>query len=230
MTGAVTRGERRVVADALERWLELPLAVLGGLWLVLLIVELLGHLPASGEPIATAIWAVFVADYVLRLWIAEERWTYVRRNWLTLVALFLPALRLLRLARLVPALRAARAVRGVRAVRVATSLSRARRAVHRVLGGRHGLGYVVATTAIVVLTGAAAMLSFERDGATPFDGYLHALWWTAMIVATMGSDVWPSTAEGRIVCLGLAIYGFAVFGYITASLASWFVGDRRQRA
>ena len=39
-----------------------------------------------------------------------------------------------------------------------------------------------------------------------------------------GSDYWPLTSEGRILALLLSIYGLAVFGYITASFASFFVG------
>jgi voltage-gated potassium channel len=45
-----------------------------------------------------------------------------------------------------------------------------------------------------------------------------------MLLATMGSEFWPRTPEGRILCFLLALYGFAVFGYITASFASFFVG------
>jgi voltage-gated potassium channel len=44
-----------------------------------------------------------------------------------------------------------------------------------------------------------------------------------MLLATMGSGFWPRSAEGRILCFLLALYGFAVFGYITASFASFFV-------
>ena len=44
-----------------------------------------------------------------------------------------------------------------------------------------------------------------------------------MVVATMGSDFWPRTGEGRLLCLLLAIYGFTVFGYIAASLAAFFI-------
>ena len=51
-----------------------------------------------------------------------------------------------------------------------------------------------------------------------------------MLMATMGSAYWPQTAEGRMLCLLLSLYGFAVFGYITASFASFFVGrDREER-
>ncbi|MGE5294093.1 MAG: hypothetical protein ACM3VT_04640 [Solirubrobacterales bacterium] len=47
---------------------------------------------------------------------------------------------------------------------------------------------------------------------------------TAMIVTTLGSQHWPVTVAGRILCLFLALYAFTVFGYITAVLASHFVG------
>ena len=54
--------------------------------------------------------------------------------------------------------------------------------------------------------------------------YGKALRWTGMLLTSMGSEFWPRTAEGRILCFLLAIYGFAVFGYITASFASFFEG------
>ena len=45
-----------------------------------------------------------------------------------------------------------------------------------------------------------------------------------------GSEYWPKTVEGRILGWLLAVYAFAVFGYITASFASFFVGrDTEER-
>ena len=70
------------------------------------------------------------------------------------------------------------------------------------------------------------MLAFEpaSEVESGFSSYGDALWWTAMLLATMGSQFWPVMAEGRILCFLLAMYGFAVFGYITATFASYFVG------
>jgi voltage-gated potassium channel len=45
-----------------------------------------------------------------------------------------------------------------------------------------------------------------------------------MLLTTMGSDYWPRTPEGRVLCLLLALYAFAVFGYMTAAIAAYFVG------
>ena len=51
-----------------------------------------------------------------------------------------------------------------------------------------------------------------------------------MTITTMGSEYWPQSAEGRILCLLLAIYAFAIFGYVTAAIASFLVGkENRQR-
>ena len=70
------------------------------------------------------------------------------------------------------------------------------------------------------------MLVFEPASEVEggFASYGDALWWTGMLLTTMGSDFWPRTLEGRLLCLLLALYAFAVFGYITASFAAFFVG------
>ena len=44
-----------------------------------------------------------------------------------------------------------------------------------------------------------------------------------MMVTTIGSDYWPQTVEGQVLCLFLALYGFAVFGYVAATLSSFFI-------
>jgi voltage-gated potassium channel len=91
--------------------------------------------------------------------------------------------------------------------------------------GRRGFGYVVGLTVIVTFGGAAGMFAFERDaGGGGLNSYGEALWWTAMIMTTMGSQYWPQTAEGRVLCFLLSLYAFAVFGYVTATLATFFVG------
>ena len=38
-----------------------------------------------------------------------------------------------------------------------------------------------------------------------------------------GQRLLPQDPEGRLLCLLLATYGFAIFGYVTATVASYFV-------
>jgi voltage-gated potassium channel len=90
--------------------------------------------------------------------------------------------------------------------------------------GRRGFGYILALTLIVNLAGAAGMYAFEHEMPRGFDSYGAALWWTAMLLTSMGTEYWPQTAEGRVLCFLLSLYGLAVFGYVTAALASYFIG------
>ncbi|HKO59615.1 MAG TPA: ion transporter [Pyrinomonadaceae bacterium] len=215
--------ERREILDRLESWLETPMIVLGFLWLALLIVELRWGLNPFLEAIGTAIWAIFILDFVVRLVIAPEKLSYLKSNWLTLIALIVPAFRILRIARVLRVLRLARAARGLRLLRVVTSLNRGMKAISASFG-RRGFGYILALTLIVNLAGAAGMYAFENEMPRGFQSYGAALWWTAMLLTTMGTEYWPQTAEGRVLCFLLSLYGFAVFGYVTAALASYFIG------
>ena len=222
--------DRLVALAGLESWLERPMQALGLLWLGLLVLELTRGISPLLTAFSTAIWVVFILDFALRLALAPDRMRYLRGNWLTALSLLVPALRVFRIARAVRVLRLGPATRGIRMVRVVGSLNRGMRALGRTME-RRGIGYVIALTTLVILGGAAGMYAFESelpDGQGLRD-YPSALWWTAMIMTTLGSEYWPRTAEGRVLCVMLALYAFAVFGYVTASLASFFIGRDAER-
>ncbi len=225
--GPTLAAERRALLEQVERWLEVPMLVLGFAWLVLLGVELLWERVWNENPLlsplSTGIWLVFVVDFGVKLLLAPEKLPYLRSNWLTAISLVVPALRLFRIVRVVRVLRGARAVRGLRLLKLVGSLNRGMRALGASMS-RRGFGYVVALTLLTTVAGAAGMYRFERDRPGGFDTYGEALWWTAMIMTTMGSAYWPQSAEGRVLCVLLALYAFAVFGYVTAALATYFVG------
>jgi voltage-gated potassium channel len=68
------------------------------------------------------------------------------------------------------------------------------------------------------------MYTFENQVPDGLNSYSEALWWTAMLLISIGSEYWPQSAEGRVLCFILSLYGFAVFGYFTATLATFFIG------
>lgn len=198
--------------------------VLSMIWLALFIIEFTRGLSALGQILTWAIWAVFVVDFVLRFSLAPDKWNYLKHNVLTAASLLLPAVRVLLVARLFRAFQAARALRGLRLVKVIGSLNRGMGALGRSFS-RRGFGYVFALTVVVTFAGAAGIYAFDGDSPNTGVGtYPSALWWTAMLITSIGSDYFPTSAEGRALCLVLAIFGFAVFGYVTAALATYFVG------
>lgn len=205
---------------AYATWLEYGLVALSCVWLALVGVEFVVGERRDTTIALYAIWAVFVVEFLVRLLMAPEKLAYLRANALTVLSLLLPILRVLRLARLL------RITRATRLLKVAGSINRATRSLARTLRHR-GLPYVALLTATVTLLGAAAFTAFESPPDGHINGYADALWFTAMIMTTMGSSYWPASPEGRILCFILSLYAFAVFGYFTAALASFFIGDRQ---
>ncbi len=218
--------EQQQILQQLEDWLELPMLVLSFIWLGLFVVELTWGLTPLLDGLSIIIWVVFVLEFVLRLSLAPHKVSYLKTNWITAISLLLPALRALRFVRVMRVLQTTRAVRGLRLLRVLTRTNRSMRSLTANFA-RRGFGYVVITTAIITLVGAAGMFAFEQEApdSPGFDSYGTALWWTAMLMTTMGSDYFPQTPEGRILCFLLALYAFAVFGYVTATLATFFIGQ-----
>lgn len=215
--------ERYELLRRLENWLETPMLILAFGWLALLIAELVWGESLSFEILGTVIWAIFIVDFSVELVLAPHKLAYLRSNWLPAISLLIPALRIFRVFRVVRMLRPARVGRSLRLFRVVSTLNRGMRALGASLR-RRGFGYVLALTVLVEFAGAAGMYSFERGVPGGLDGYGEALWWTAMVLTTMGSQYWPQTLEGRVLCVFLALYAFAVFGYVTATLATFFIG------
>lgn len=215
--------ERYELLQRLEDWLETPMLVLAFVWLALLVVELIQGESLLFYFIGTIIWIIFIIDFAVKLVLAPDKSFYLKRNWLTATALLLPALRIFRAFRAFRLLRLARTGRGLHLVRVVSSLNRGMKALGASLS-RRGFGYVLVLTMLVTFAGAAGMYAFENQAPGGPVSYIESLWWTAMLMTTMGSEYWPQTAEGRLLCVFLALYAFGVFGYVTAALATFFVG------
>lgn len=204
-----------------EHRVEPIMAILGLIWLALFVLDMVHGLDAPLAAASTIIWIIFIADFLLRLIVAPHRARYLERNWLTALSLLVPALRI---ARIGPIIRALRAIRGFRLVRAVGSLNRGMRALARTMH-RRGISYVFVLTVLVTLAGAAGMYALEphASNGNGFANYGDALWWTSMVMTTLGSTYWPRTAPGRILGFLLSLYAIGVFGYITATLASFFV-------
>ena len=90
----------------------------------------------------------------------------------------------------------------------------------------YGIRYILPLTAIILLVGAAGMMFFEGPNSSVpaadrgINNYGDAVWYTAMLMTTMGSEHWPQTLEGRVLTFVVSVYSIAIFGYITATLAT----------
>ncbi len=100
----------------------------------------------------------------------------------------------------------------------------AARSLRRVARGRQ-FAYVGALTLLVILLGAVGVWSFDRGAPdASIRTFGDAVWWAATLVTTVNSGLEAATPEARVIAILLRLYAVSVFGYVTASIASYFVG------
>lgn len=202
-----------VSVDEYERRAEYPLLILAVVFLAayawpVLDPRLDPDLDTSLEIAAWAVWAVFLVDFVVRLWLTSERWAYAMSHWYDVALIALPMLRPLRLLRLLALARILH------------------RSASSSLVGRVGI-YVGGVAVMAVGLGALAVLDAEQDAeGANITNYADALWWACTTVSTVGyGDHFPVTTSGRFLAVGLMIVGIAVIGVVTASVAAWLVSS-----
>lgn len=211
--------ERKKLLRSVEKFLEGPMIFLGFVWLILLVIELVWGLLKPLEYLSLTIWIIFIIDFIIKFVLTPSKAGFLKKNWLTAISLIIPALRVFRIFR---ALRLLRGLRGVRLVRIVSSLNRSMNSLAATMQ-RRAFGYVLMITLIVTFGGAAGMYALENPNSG-FDTYGMALWWTAMRVITAGNEFNPSTPEGRGLAFLIAIFGYTIFGYVTATFATFFIG------
>ena len=190
-------------------------------WTGLMIADFTGKTNASLDLLNYVIWGIFIADFLIKFTLAPRKGFFLRHHWLTLVSLLLPAFRVVRIFRALSSLRT------LSMVRVLTSFNRSMSSLAASMG-RRGVGYIIVLTIVVLFGGAAGMYQFEKadpvlNNETGFVNYSDAVWWTAMLMTTIGSQYWPVTIAGRFLCFLISLFSLGVFGYITATLASFFI-------
>ena len=150
-------------------------------------------------------WGVLVIELLVRFVSAEDRWRFVKRHPVDVLAAALPVLRPLSLLRLI------------------TVFNTLQRYAGSSLRGRVGL-YLAGSASLLVLMSSLAILDAERGGRGPIQTFGDALWWAITTITTVGyGDMYPATAEGRFVAAGLMVCGIAVIGVVTAAFASWLL-------
>ncbi len=211
--------DRRELLEEFETWTEWPMAILALAWLVLLVLEFTGSASPYLEPATNLIWGVFIVEFGIRFLLSTDRVRFVRANWLTVIALVVPAFRLFRFAAV---LRGAAMLQGLRLARIVTGLNRGMRSWRGALGARR-LPFVILFSGVVGLVGAAGIYTFEHGTNPGFSTFGDALFWAGMMLITLGSGTWPETGAGRVLAFMMGLYAFSVFGYVTAALAAILV-------
>jgi len=193
-----------------EHHTEWPLAAVALIFLGLYSWQiLLEPRGPTGDAVGTAMRAlyfVFVADYLARLYLANPRGKWFLRHLFDLAIVALPFLRPLRLLSL------------------AVVVDVFQRAVGDSIRGRVII-YTACGGVVMIYAAALAILDVERHvPATHIRTFGDAIWWSITTVTTVGyGDLTPVSAAGKVVAVVLMVGGITLVGVVTATLASWIV-------
>jgi voltage-gated potassium channel len=192
-----------------------PLAVLGLIYLATYSIQVVDRkntlLVSQLEVVSAVIWIIFALDVFLRLLLATSVLKFLKSNWLEILALSIPFLRVLRVFRAVIALRG---IKGFFRNRVNATGA-----------------YILVLLPLTWFTGAIAVLDAESTNPNALITNLReALWWSLSTITTVGyGDRYPTTLEGELVAAVLMITGIALFSACAGMFASWILSGKSKK-
>lgn len=198
------------VGERWERRVEGPMFIASLLFLALYVLSACVN-PGSTESIVAEtgmwiLWATFLADYLARLALAENRWKWIAKHWWELVLIVLPMFRPLRILRILPTL--------VLLQRFSSGSSRVTVSM-----------YTSVASTLIVLVSSVTFYEYEAPHpGSPIQNFGDSIYWAMTTMTTVGyGDIVPMTIPGKIIAVTLMATGIAVFGIATAMVSSWLV-------
>ena len=192
-----------------------PLDVLSLVFLVVWLGDLLADSPPSWFSVTRDVvfvfsWVAFAVDYGARVYLSDDRRSFVASHPLDLVVVLVPAFRVLRVLRSVALL------------------------AHNLASGRTALlaQYVGVLVAVVVLVGAILVFWVEHDApGANITSLGESLWWAVTTTTTVGyGDTYPVTRIGRFIAMFVMVTGIGLVGAVSASIAGWVMQRKTQGA
>lgn len=222
-----------------RKWTDGPLLVVAIGSLPVLLLEFVAYRLSDGDLafirfVNILVLVAFAVDYVVEFALAKRHGSYVKHEWTTLLIVLAQAITLFSgggVVGVVRVLRVGRAWRAlvvvVRVVAIGGASARDGRALLR----RYAARLALSVAGFTLLTSAAAFTIAEDVGKHGhWHSFFDALWWSTATMTTVGSDIQPVTAVGRMIAVVTMLAGIAAASIITAKVAEVLVRIGREEA
>ncbi len=165
------------------------------------------------------VWLAFAGEFLILLAAVDDRWRFVRGNWLNLL-IVLGGVVVLWLGT-TPYQALLRSLRLLIALELLLNLSRTMQELLR----RNNLGITLLVSLLVTAVAGLLAAGIDPGIANPFEG----LWWAWVTVTTVGyGDVVPTTPAGRILGSLLILLGVGLFSILTANFSVYLISRSRR--
>ena len=166
---------------------------------------------------------LFLGDFAFRFIRAENKLSFMKWGWIDLLS-SIPNLDVFRWGRLVSVARLFRLLRAIRSLKLLGQLFLADKA-------KSALSMVIFLGCILMMASSIFILEFEQAPHSNIKSAGDALWWSLETITTVGyGDYFPVTKEGRVVGSVLMVFGIALFGMFTASIAGLLINSSSQKS
>lgn len=151
-------------------------------------------------------WIAFAADLFFGIYKSTDKAQFLKKHPFEILAVALPFLRPLRLLRFI---------------------SFGTLVFEKVnLGKSIAITFKVIVTALFLtyLAGIEITMAERGEPGATIQSVGDGFWWAITTLTTVGyGDIYPTTTEGRFIAVGLMVSGICVLGFISATVAAWFV-------
>lgn len=164
------------------------------------------------------VWGFFLTETLILTLLVEQRWRYLRTNWMNLVILALG----------LPIFWGDNSMAGVlrmlRVVLILSLLMPMGSTVHAILS-RNNLGTTLLVSAVFVGLSGTLISVIDPAIDTPWNG----IWWALVTITTVGyGDLVPSSPAGKLVGAFLILMGIGLFSLLTASFSVYFLSKEEE--
>lgn len=170
---------------------------------------------------------VFIIDYVVEVIASEDRGRTARRR-LFFLLLSIPYLNIINQLNLELSHDALYFVRFIPLMRGALAMSIVIGYLSKNAVSSLFLSYI---TIMLLVAYFGSLIFYQREyGVNPMvTGYGDALWWTAMNLVTVGSNITPVTVSGKVIGVILPITGMIIFPLFTVYLTNYVTRNSKDK-
>lgn len=165
------------------------------------------------------IYALFIIDYVVRIFLAENKKLFFKANIFDLIAIlpFNSAFRIFRVFKF------ARLLRFTKLLRIGALTVRSAKKTKKFFN-TNGFKYIILLVLVIITLSTFAIMYFEGMS------FPNALWWSFVTVTTVGyGDISPVTAAGRIIASLLMLTGIGLIGTLTSTITSFVLQENNKK-
>lgn len=168
--------------------------------------------------IDNVITLIFIVDYAIRLFIAENKRDFFKQNVFDLIAIipFTSLFKIFRVLKVLKVLKALKVLKILKLARLSAYFARFYKRV-KFFFEINGFKYMVFVSLLCIVSGGIAIHFVEKMSI--FDG----IWWSFVTATTVGyGDISPATPTGRVIAAILMIVGIGLIGSLTSTITALF--------